>query len=88
VFNDEHRVLAFPRVVFHLEEYKLIYVSLPKVPLHEKILNTINLLNDSWTVIILKSYVLKLKRDLDTVYSSYNVELNIKDMKLLSLVKA
>jgi hypothetical protein len=88
VSNDEHRVLAFPRAVFHLEEYKLIYVSLPKVPPHEKILNTISLPNGSWAVIVLGSYVSELERDLDIVCSPYNVEPSMEDVKLLGLVEA
>jgi hypothetical protein len=67
-------VPAFPSAVFHLDIYKLVYVCLPKVPLYEKILSIISLLNSSWVVIMLKLYVLELERDLDTLCFLYNVE--------------
>jgi hypothetical protein len=74
--TDERWVLvpAFPPAVFHLDIYKLVYVCLPKVPPHEKILSTISLPNGSWVVIVLKSYVSELERDLDTLCFPYNVE--------------
>jgi hypothetical protein len=37
---------------------------------------------------MLRLYVLKLKRDLDIIYSPYNIKPNIKDVKLLGLIKA
>ena len=81
-------VSAFPLAIFHLDEYKLVYVSLPKVLLHEKILSTISLLNGSLVVIILGLYVSELERDLDTKCFLYNIKPSREDVELLSLVKA
>ncbi len=74
--TDERWVLvpAFPPAIFYLDTYKLVYMCLPKVPPHEKILNTISLPNGSWVVIILKLYILELERDLDTLCFPYNVK--------------
>jgi hypothetical protein len=87
---DERWVLvpAFPPAVFHLDAYKLVYVSLPKVPPHEKILSTISLPNGSLVVIVLGSYVSELERDLDTRCFPYNIEPSKEDVELLGLVKA
>lgn len=88
VSDDKHRVPAFPRAVFHLEAYKLVYVYLPKVPPHEKILSTISLPNGSLAVIVLGSYVSALERDLDTRCFPYNVEPSREDVELLGFVEA
>ena len=88
VSDNEHRVPAFPRAVFHLEAYKLVYVCLPKVPPHEKILSTISLPNGSLAVIVLGSYVSALERDLDTRCFPYNVEPSREDVELLGFVEA
>jgi len=63
-------------------------MSLPKVLLHEKILNTISLPNSSLVVIVLRLYILKLERDLDTKCFLYNIKPSKEDVELLSLVKA
>jgi hypothetical protein len=80
-------VPAFPPVIFHLDEYKLVYISLLKVPPYEKILSTISLPNGSLVMIILGSYVLELKRDLDIKCFPYNIKPSREDIELLSLVK-
>jgi hypothetical protein len=88
--TDERWVLvpAFPPAVFHLDAYRLVYVSLPKVPPHEKILSTISLPNGSLVVIVLGSYVSELERDLDTRCFPYNFEPSREDVELLGLVEA
>jgi hypothetical protein len=88
VAMQEHRVLAFPPAVFHLDAYKLIYVCLPKVPPHEKILSTISLPNGLSVVIVLGSYVSALEQDLDTKCWEYNIEPSREDVELLGLVEA
>jgi len=88
--TDERWALlsAFPPAVFHLDAYKLVYVSLPKVTPHEKILSTISLPNGSLVMIILRSYVLELKRDLDIKCFPYNIKPSRENVELLGLVEA
>jgi len=54
-------VSAFPPAVFHLDTYKLIYISLSKILLYKNIFNVISLLNSFLIIIILKSYILELE---------------------------
>jgi hypothetical protein len=81
-------VLAFPPIIFYLDKYKLVYISLPKVLLYKKILSIISLLNGSLVVIILGLYILELERDLNTKCFLYNIKPSREDIELLGLVKA
>jgi hypothetical protein len=81
-------VLAFPPIVFYLDVYKLVYISLPKVLLYKKILSIISLLNGSLVVIILRLYVLELEQDLNTRCFPYNIKPSKEDVELLGLIKA
>ncbi|KAH9222988.1 hypothetical protein DL95DRAFT_517915 [Leptodontidium sp. 2 PMI_412] len=75
VSDDKHHMSAFPLAVFHLEAYKLVYV-------------TVILPNDSSVVVVRKSYVSILEQDLNMRCFPYNIEPSREDVELLCLVEA
>ena len=84
----EDQFRPFPKAVFHLDPYKLVYVCLPIVEPQERILSTISLSNGSSAMIVLKSDVRALEREFGMICPRYNIELSKEDVDLFGSVEA
>jgi hypothetical protein len=80
--------LPFPPAVFHLDQYKLVHMSLPKVKPHEHILSAISLSDNTSVIIVLKSYISALEGELSITCRPYNIKPSREDIDLLSSVEA
>jgi hypothetical protein len=72
-------------IIFDLIIYKFIYIYLFKVLLYKNILNIINLSNSSLILIILKSYILKLKEIFGAIYFPYNIKFS-RNIELFDII--
>jgi len=79
---------AFPKAIFYLDLYKLVYVSIPEVEPHEGILATIRISNDSVAMIVLKSEASAMEQKLGMICPPYNLEPNREDIDILGSVEA
>ncbi|KAH8653947.1 hypothetical protein BGZ60DRAFT_419026 [Tricladium varicosporioides] len=86
--DAEDRLRPFPKDIFHLDAYRLVCVCLPKVAPHENILSTISLPNGSLAMIVLRSYIPELERNLNIECFQYSIEPGREDVELLGSVEA